>query len=80
MAAAPDCPNCGKPLDQVLDLPYGYWKWTGDGYELRSPSTRVDVSPWTCAACLSELRPFHPQDFGTGGVTAGPVRVVTKES
>ena len=72
MPAAPDCPNCGKALDNVLDLPYGYWTWTDDGYQLRSPSARVDVSPWTCAACLAELRPFHPQDFGTASSARHP--------
>ena len=59
---APTCPSCDKPLTKVLDLPYGYWEWTGAKYELRSTSERVDVAPWACAGCLSELRPFHPQD------------------
>ena len=76
MPSAPECPGCGQPLDAVLDLPYGYWSWVGTGYEWRSPSARVDVSPWTCAACLTELRAFHPQDFGTEAQpargTAGP--------
>ena len=72
MAAAPECPNCGKPLDQVLDLPYGYWAWTGEGYRLTSPSSRVDVSPWTCGSCLTELRQFHPQDFGSSSRRPAP--------
>jgi hypothetical protein len=59
---APTCPSCGEPLTRVLDLPYGYWEWTGAAYELRHTSTRVDVAPWACAGCLTELRPFHPQD------------------
>lgn len=59
---APTCPSCGAPLDRVLDLPYGYWQWDGGEYRLTSTTTRVDVSPWTCARCLGELRQFHPQD------------------
>jgi len=56
------CPSCGAPLGRVVDIPYGYWEWTGSRYALRSTSSRVDVSPWACAACLAELRDFHPQD------------------
>jgi hypothetical protein len=59
---APICPSCGQPLAKVLDLPYGYWEWTGSAYELRTNSERVDVAPWACAGCLAELREFHPQD------------------
>ncbi len=64
---APNCPSCGAPLDKVLDLPYGYWRWDGDRYVLTSTSERVDVSPWACAACLGELRQFHPQDVVAPG-------------
>ena len=56
------CPSCGQPLTRVVDIPYGYWEWTGTAYKLRSTSSRVDVSPWACAACLAELRDFHPED------------------
>lgn len=61
----PLCPNCEAPLETVLDLPYGYWAWTGSSYELRHQSDRVDVAPWVCASCLHELRHFHPQDVVT---------------
>lgn len=60
---APRCPTCNEPLELVLDLPYGYWEWTGTKYELRHQSTRVDMAPWACASCLGELRKFHPQDI-----------------
>ena len=46
----------------VLDLPYGYWGWTGEKYELRHTNTTVDVAPWACRQCLHDLRDFHPQD------------------
>ncbi len=59
---APKCPSCGEALTNVLDLPYGYWKWDGTEYKLTSTSERVDVTPWACAACLTELQGFHPQD------------------
>jgi hypothetical protein len=58
----PTCPGCGESLDRVLDLPYGFWEWSGSGYELRSTSERVDQAPWACARCLAELRDFHPQN------------------
>lgn len=60
--SAPTCPGCGQPLIRVLDLPYGYWEWDDTAYRWRSTSDRVDVSPWACADCLTELRAFHPQD------------------
>lgn len=69
---APTCPSCGEPLTNVLDLPYGYWAWTGSAYELRSTSERVDVAPWACANCLAELRPFHPQDVVAGAEAGAP--------
>jgi len=28
---APTCPACGKPVTRALDLPYGWWEWTGEG-------------------------------------------------
>lgn len=59
---APNCPTCGESLETVLDLPYGYWAWTGARYELRTTSSRVDVAPWACPSCLNELREFNPQD------------------
>lgn len=65
---APDCPNCGEPLDAVVDVPYGYWAWDGDRYVQRFTGDRVDVAPWACVKCLRELRSFHPQD-----VTAAPL-------
>ena len=61
---APICQNCGQPVTRVLDLPYGWWEWGGDGYVLCTASSRVDVAPWVHADCMGELRPFHPQDFG----------------
>lgn len=59
---APSCPGCGQPLTRVLDLPYGFWEWDGGSYRLRHTSDRVDNAPWACAACLAELREFHPQN------------------
>ncbi len=64
---APTCPGCGAPLDRVLDLPYGYWSWDGQRYKLCSVSDRVDTAPWACAACLAELRNFHPQNEVVSG-------------
>jgi len=63
------CPHCNEPLDHVLDLPYGYWGWTGDAYELRSTADTVNVAPWACARCLTSLRPFHPQDVTAESLT-----------
>lgn len=31
----PTCPHCGESLEEVLDLPYGYWEWDGFEYKLR---------------------------------------------
>ncbi len=59
---APNCPNCGKPITRVLDLPYGWWEWNGDKFKLATAATRVDVAPWVHADCMGELRDFHPQD------------------
>ena len=59
---APNCPNCGRPITRVLDLPYGWWEWDGGGYKLSSAATRVDVAPWVHADCMGELRHFHPQN------------------
>lgn len=59
---APTCPHCGHAVTRALDLPYGWWEWTGEAYELRTASTRVDVAPWVHYDCMGELRPFHPQD------------------
>lgn len=56
------CPHCHEPLDVVLDLPYGYWKWDGARYVLTTTGPGVDVAPWVCRSCLRELRSFHPQD------------------
>ena len=63
---APTCPGCGEPLTKVLDLPYGFWEFDGERYQLRSTSDRVDVAPWACAGCLIELRDFHPQNEVVG--------------
>ena len=41
---APTCPGCDKPLTRVLDIPYGFWEWSGEAYKLRSTSDRVDVA------------------------------------
>jgi len=63
---APNCRECGKPITRALDLPYGWWEWTGDGYELTTAARgSVDVAPWVHWDCMSELRQFHPQDVGT---------------
>lgn len=61
----PVCPNCNEPIERALDLPYGWWEWTGDRYEPRTASDRVDVAPWVHDRCLGELRAFHPQDTVT---------------
>ncbi len=59
---APTCLNCGERITRALDLPYGGWEWTGERYEPKTASTRVDVAPWVHYECLGELRSFHPQD------------------
>lgn len=61
---APLCPNCGGPITRAIDVPYGWWEWTGERYEPRNAATRVDVSPWVHTDCMGELRHFHPQDAG----------------
>ncbi len=66
---APTCPHCNTTLTKVLDLPYGYWEWTGEKYKVRTTAETVDVVPWACAECLHELRDFHPQDVGKKSVT-----------
>ena len=62
---APICPNCHQPIERALDLPYGWWVWNGTGYRLRTASKRVDVAPWAHDECMTELREFHPHDYGT---------------
>lgn len=69
-AEPPKCPHCGEPVTRALDLPYGWWEWKEDGYQLTSPSKRVDTAPWVHYECMGELREFHPQDFGTPKVRA----------
>ena len=59
---APNCPHCGKPIDKVLDAPYGWWEWNGEKYTVRTAATRVDVAPWVHLGCMGELRKFHPQN------------------
>ena len=59
---APNCPKCGKPVTRVVDVPYGWWEWTGEAYETRTAATRVDVAPWVHLDCMGELRSFHPQN------------------
>jgi len=61
---APNCPNCGEPVLRALDVPYGWWEWRADGYQLVTASGRVDVAPWVHWECMGELREFHPHDFG----------------
>ena len=61
---APTCPHCGQPIERALDLPYGWWEWAGDGYQLVTASERVDVAPWVHGGCMGELRQFHPHDHG----------------
>lgn len=58
----PTCPNCKEPLLRVVDLPYGYWEWDGERYKARSTSTGVSAPEFACAACLTGLLGFHPQD------------------
>lgn len=60
---APTCPSCHKPIQQILDLSYGYWEWDGTGYKHRTTTAAVAAVPFTCGACLSELPSVHPQDF-----------------
>ena len=64
------CPHRGESLDQVLDLPYGYWEWDGERYNLKSTADTVNVAPWTCNSCLRSLRPFHPQDVTASSLAA----------
>jgi len=62
---APLCPHCHRPVLRALDAPYGWWEWSGDGYQLTTASDRVDVAPWVHWDCMGELREFHPHDVGT---------------
>ena len=66
---APQCPKCGRPVTRVVDVPYGWWEWTGEAYETRTAATRVDVAPWVHLDCMSELRHFHPQNVVTDETT-----------
>lgn len=59
----PACPHCGKILELVLDLPYGYWEWDGFEYKLRATATGVDVPEFACANCLAGIIGFHPCDI-----------------
>ena len=59
---APSCPNCGEPIDKVVDVPYGWWEWNGTKYVLKTAASRVDVAPWVHIGCMGELRSFHPQN------------------
>ncbi len=59
---APPCPHCGEPLDRVVDVPYGYWEFDGERYQLRTTADTVELSPFACARCLRALGEFHPQD------------------
>ncbi len=59
---APLCPNCGMPIDKVVDVPYGWWEWTGAKYEPKTAAIGVDVAPWVHLGCMGELRRFHPQN------------------
>ena len=73
---APNCPNCGKPITRVVDVPYGWWEWNGTEYKSTTAATRVDVAPWVHTDCMTELRHFHPQNtlaqntLATKGVVA----------
>ena len=67
--SAPICPNCGNPITRAIDVPYGWWEWTGERYENRTAATRVDVAPWVHLDCMSELRHFHPQNVVTDETT-----------
>lgn len=58
----PICPSCSEPLHRVVDLPYGYWEWDGTRYRARSTTTGVSAPEFACAACLTGLPGFHPQD------------------
>jgi hypothetical protein len=64
----PTCPNCGKEVDRILDLAYGYWEWepARERFVHRTCSNRVDVSPWVHDRCMGELRDLHPQNDYTG--------------
>ena len=65
---APICPNCGEPIEKVVDVPYGWWEWNGSKYVLTTAASRVDVAPWVHTACMGELRAFHPQNPVTAEV------------
>ncbi|HXX90573.1 MAG TPA: hypothetical protein VEI83_10165 [Acidimicrobiales bacterium] len=67
---APRCPHCGEPVTRALDLPYGWWEWQEDGYQLMTASARVDTAPWVHWDCMGELRQFHPHDVGEPKVRA----------
>ncbi len=62
--SAPTCPNCGQPMTQVVDVPYGWWQWSDEKgkYVNTTAASRVDVAPWVHTGCMTELRNFHPQN------------------
>jgi hypothetical protein len=62
--SAPICPNCGKEITRVVDVPYGWWEWNEakGAYAPATAATRVDVAPWVHTDCMGELRNFHPQN------------------
>jgi len=72
----PPCPHCGESLEEVLDLPYGYWEWDGFEYKLRATATGVDVPEFACANCLAGLAGFHPAGIPSpfDAPFAGPAR------
>jgi hypothetical protein len=70
----PTCPNCGEPVERILDLAYGYWQWEPDAerFAPRTCSERVDVSPWVHDSCMGELRDLHPQnDYRSAAASSG---------
>jgi hypothetical protein len=68
---APLCPNCGKAITRVVDVPYGWWEWNGEKYTPCTAATGVPVAPWVHTDCMGELRAFHPQNPVTAeGATA----------
>ena len=62
--SAPNCPNCGKPITRVVDVPYGWWDWddAASAFKMKTAANRVDVAPWVHVDCMGELRHFHPQN------------------
>ena len=67
---APLCPHCGEPIDQVVDVPYGWWEWNGEKYVLddgRHPCRRRTLGAPRLHGRTAQVPPAEPR--------AGPAEV-----